>query len=269
LGFSLVNFTSAGRSKFESAYLEKTPSLNKLNIFFKRITIVGLFVKSWYRIIYEKQETILKKYNNKFGYIYISTYLCPVKAKEITSKGSLERNIRFNAVEFFQSLPLPEQGKVGFEFSDSNVLKDLQDSVDSINKLNKGDYCNRAFGEYKYPFESINILNSMFSDKDFMFKLLRMAKLLHLGKTASQVLDTEINLFIKKGTSIGTEYIVARTAIQSFKYVNGVRKATTKRYSAHVGLLSKYPKKLNDPQVKIDALPKLYNKILNREFLEK
>ncbi len=173
--------------------------------------------------------------------------------------------LRFDAEDFFKSLPTHQQGKIGFEFADSNVMKDINDSIDSINKLIQGDFRNREYVDYRYPENSITILNSLLGDKDFVVKLFQMMKLLHFGKTVFQVLDTEINLFIKKGTGVGTEYIVARTHVQSFKYEDGVRKATTKRYSAHVGPLSKYPKKLDDPQVRVDALPKLYKKILKSE----
>jgi len=188
-----------------------------------------------------------------------------VKAKNTTSAIKSKASMTFNAQEYFMSLPLHQQVKIGFEFGDSSLMKELTDSIDSINKLNSGDFLNSGFADYKYSPKSVDRLNTLFNDSDFVLKFMEMMKLLHLGKTAFQVLNTEVNLFIKKGTSIDSEYVVARTNIQSFEYVNGVRKAITKRYSAHVGSLSKYPKKLKDPQIKIDALPKLYRRILKSE----
>ena len=143
------------------------------------------------------------------------------------------------------------------------------DSIDCINRINNHKTSYGAVLDYTYPLESVKILNTLFSDPEYMIKFLQMCKLLYLGKVAHQVLNTKVTLYKRKGDSVSSEYLVARTNIQSFKYVNGVRKATTKRYSAHVGLLSKYPKKLNDPKAKKDALPKLYNKILKRTIFEK
>jgi hypothetical protein len=185
------------------------------------------------------------------------------KFKFVTEHVNVEAKIDFNSA-FEQFRPqLNEIGKN--EIISSSLIKELVFGMDCINRINNKETKNSQLTDYNFPDATTVKFNSIVNDKDFLKKLIHVSEIVNLASTAFKLLNADMNLFIKKGTGVGNDYIVARAAIQSFEYIKGERKATTKRFSAHVGLLSNYPKGLKDKKAIADALPKLYNKILKRD----
>lgn len=177
-----------------------------------------------------------------------------------------EAKVDFNKAFEQSRLPINEIGKN--EIMSSSLIKELVFGMECINRINKKETKNAQLSDYRFPDATTEKFNSIVNDQDFLKKLIEVSEIVNLASTAFKVLNADINLFIKKGTGVGNDYIVARATIQSFEYVNGERKATTKRFSAHVGLLSNYLKGLKDEKATADALPKLYNKILKREHFK-
>ena len=177
-----------------------------------------------------------------------------------------DASIDFNKIFDSMRLPLTKAGQD--QILNSSILKELNFGLECINRINNKKTKNADLTDYSFPNTTTNKFNTIVSDAAFLKKLIELSKIVDLATTAFKALNADIKLFLKKGTGIDTEYIVARATIQSFEYVDGERKATTKRFSAHVGLLSNYPKGLKDKKAITDALPKLYNKILKTDYFK-
>lgn len=184
-----------------------------------------------------------------------------------TNDANIEANIDFNKAFDSIRLPFTQEGKN--QVLSSSLIKELIFGIECINRINSKKTKNAQLTNYSFPDSTIKKFNSIVDDETFLKKLLELSEIVNLATTAFKALDADIKLFRKKGTGIDTEYIVARATIQSFEYINGERKATTQRFSAHVGLLSNYKKGLKDNQAIADALPKLYKKILKRDPFDK
>jgi hypothetical protein len=182
--------------------------------------------------------------------------------KDATSDVSIDFNKIFDSMR-------PTLSKDGQDqILTSSILKELNFGLECIYRINNKKTKNADLTDYSFPNATTKKLNTIVSDITFLKKLIEISEIINLATTAFKALNADIKLFLKKGRGIDTEYIVARATIQSFEYVNGERKATTKRFSAHVGLLSNYPKGLKDKQAIKDALPKLYNKILKTDYFK-
>ncbi len=177
---------------------------------------------------------------------------------------NIEATIDFDKAFDSMRLPLTKDGRN--QVLSGSLIKELIFGMECINRINSKTTKNAKLTDYSFPNATTKKFKTIVDDETFLKKLLELSEIVNLATTAFKALNADIKLFLKKGTGIDTEYIVARATIQSFEYVNGERKATTKRFSAHVGLLSKYKKGLKDKQAVADALPKLYNKILKREL---
>lgn len=185
---------------------------------------------------------------------------------DYTKEANSPATIDFDKIFDSMRIQLTKDGQD--QILSSSIIKELIFGLECINSINNRKTKNADLTDYSFPNVTTKKFNAIVSDAAFLKKLIELSKIVDLATTAFKALNADIKLFLKKGTGIDTEYIVARATIQSFEYVDGERKATTKRFSAHVGLLSNYPKGLKDKKAITDALPKLYNKILKTDYFK-